>query len=73
MPEGGSRVSGFGCPLCWYYYGRCFRAIASVPYEEWIRKIGREMKIGEVIALGGLLIKRAGDGEVEIAVEGDES
>ena len=66
-------MSGFGCPLCWYYYGRRFRAIASVPYEEWIRKIGREMKIGEVIALGGLLIKRAGDGEVEIAVEGDES
>jgi len=65
-------VSGFGYPLCWYYYGlrRGFRVIASVPYEEWMREIGRKLEVGEVIMVGELLIKRTRDDKVEIAVEG---
>lgn len=59
-------MSGFVCPLCWYYnrHRRSVRVITSVPYEEWLKEIG------EVIMLGELLIKRTRDDKVEIAVEG---
>ena len=61
---------GFGCPLCWYYHHRRrLRVIATVPYEEWLREIGREFERGEVILLGELMIKRTMDDRVKIAVE----
>jgi len=65
-------MSGFGCPLCWYYnrHRRSVRVITSVPYEEWLKEIGRKLEIGEVIMLGELLIKRTRDDKVKIAVEG---
>jgi len=59
-------LSGLGCPLCW---NRRFKVIASIPYEEWIRKMGREMESGEVILLGGLLFRRTMDDRVEVLVE----
>ena len=61
---------GFGCPLCWYYHHRRrVRVITSVPYEEWMKEIGRELERGEVILLGELMIKRTMDDRVKIAVE----
>ena len=65
---------GFGCPLCWYSYGlrRRFRVVATVPYEEWLREIGRRLERGEVILLGRLMIKRTMDDKVKIAVEEKE-
>jgi len=63
-------MAGFGCPLCWYFYHqRRLKAIAAVPYEEWMRKVGREMVRGEVIILGGLAFKRTMDDRVEVLVE----
>ena len=64
-------MSGFGCPLCWYYHHnrRRLRVVASIPYEDWIREIGRELESGEVIILGGLAFKRAMDDRVEVLVE----
>jgi len=46
--------------------------MATVPYGEWLREIGRRMERGEVILLGGLMIERAMDGKVKIAVEEKE-
>ena len=61
-------MSGFGCPLCWYY-NRRFRVVASVPYQDWIREMGRELESGEVILLGGLAFRRTMDNRVEVLVE----
>jgi len=43
--------------------------VASVPYEDWIRKMGREMESGEVILLGGLAFRRTMDDRVEVLME----
>jgi len=68
----GLKIVGLRMPFCWYYHRRRgVQVIASIPYEEWMREIGRRMEIGEVILLGGLMIKRARDDRVEVAVEGD--
>lgn len=44
--------------------------MATVPYEEWLREIGRRLERGEVILLGRLMIKRTMDDRIRIAVEG---
>ena len=43
--------------------------MASIPYEDWIREIGRELESGEVIILGGLALRRTMDDRVEVLVE----
>jgi len=43
--------------------------VATVPYEEWMREVGRRLEVGEVILLGELMIKRTVDDRVKIAVE----
>jgi len=48
---------------------RRFRVMASVPYQDWIREMGRELESGEAILLGGLAFRRTMDDRVEVLME----
>jgi len=43
--------------------------VASIPYQDWIREMGRELESGEVILLGGLAFRRTMDDRVEVLME----